>query len=248
VRLITEGALAAVAGAVPLSEFGEEPLKEHLEDLRWLEAAARAHHEVIDAFSRSGEVVPLQFATVYRDDAAVRAVLRDRAGDFAAAFARTRDRTEWGVKAYFDPGAPAEAPAAEHADTRRPEDGGDPASVRPGTAYLLRRRAQRDSKEDAYRRAQERAEGIRRALADHAVAGVAHPPQDPRLAGYEGWMILNDSFLVERSGAGAFAEAVAACERRHPGVRLELSGPWPPYSFVGFAGDREEATRREDGP
>lgn len=224
VRLVAEGSLAAAVGSVPLGDFAEQPLKDHLEDLRWLEAAARAHHQVIDALSGVTEAVPLQFATVYRDDAAVRAVLRDRAADFTAAFERTRDRTEWGVKAYVDPEA-SPGPAADGAEGA--------AGTSPGTAYLLRRRAQRDSKEEAYRRASERAERIRADLAGHAAATAAHRPQDPRLAGYDGWMILNDSYLVDRSAAGAFAEAVAACGRRFPEVRVELSGPWPPYSFVG---------------
>lgn len=237
VRLVAEGPLAAAVGSVPLGDFAEQPLKEHLEDLRWLEAAARAHHQVIDALSAATEAVPLQFATVYRDDAAVRAVLRERAADFTAAFERTRDRTEWGVKAYMDPEASPEQPADGADDTSR---------TSPGTAYLLRRRAQRDSKEEAYRRASERAELIRADLGGHAAATAAHPPQDPRLAGYDGWMILNDSYLVDRSAAGAFAEAVAACGRRFPEVRVELSGPWPPYSFVG-PGRNDSRGEREDG-
>lgn len=242
VRLVTEGPLAAAVGSVPLSDFAEQPLKDHLEDLRWLEAAARAHHRVIDGLSDAGEVVPLQFATVYRDDAAVRAVLRGRAADFAAALERTRNRTEWGVKAYVDPEASPGPPA---------EGAGDSSGAGPGTAYLLRRRAQRDSREEAYRRARERAERIRADLAGHAAATAAHPPQDPRLAGYDGWMILNDSYLVDRSAADGFAEAVAACGRRFPDVRMELSGPWPAYSFVGPREDAAEDGRedvRGEGP
>lgn len=222
VRLVGQGGLAAATGSVPLSDFAEQPLKDHLEDLRWLEAAARAHHQVIEELHRATDVVPLQFATVYHDDDAVRAVLADRAGDFAAAFARTRGRDEWGVKAYVDPDAPA--PAAE------PEASGGGT---PGTAYLLRRKAEQRSREDAYRRAEKRAEQLRAALADTAEQEVAHRPQDQRLAGYEGWMILNDSFLVPRAGAEDFAASVSACREQFPDVRLEVSGPWPPYSFVG---------------
>src|SRR5689334_11024045 len=72
VRRVTDGALTAVVGSVPTADFAEEPLKDHLEDLRWLEEAARAHHQVIDTVFRGGDVVPLQFATVYHDDEAVR--------------------------------------------------------------------------------------------------------------------------------------------------------------------------------
>jgi hypothetical protein len=223
------GTVAAVVSSVPEAEFAEEPLKQHLEDLRWLESAARAHHRVIDTAFRRGDIVPLQFATVYRDDDSVRAMLRDRAADLAQAMARVRGRAEWGVKAYMDPAAAGATPGPDG------QEGGGPggAGRNPGTAYLLRRKAQQTEREDAYRRAQDRSADVREALEALAVRMVAHPPQDPRLAEYEGWMIRNDSFLVDQDHADEFTSAVRVCAERFPDVDVELSGPWPPYSFVG---------------
>lgn len=40
------------------------------------------------------------------------------------------------------------------------------------------------------------------------------------------------AFLVETDRWDAFADAVAAEDRRHDAIRLELTGPWPPYDFV----------------
>ncbi|MDF3293021.1 GvpL/GvpF family gas vesicle protein [Streptomyces silvisoli] len=214
--------ISAVAGSVPLSDFAEEPLRNHLEDLTWLENAARAHHEVIDAVGSTGDVVPLRFATIYNDEAAVRAVLKERDADFRSALERVAGRTEWGVKAYVDPEALPETPGEAGA-----------AQDNPGTAYLLRRKAQRQGRQDAQRHALERAEEIRATLNEVASRCVRHPPQDARLAGYQGWMILNDSYLVEDPRAQEFADLVHSCEARFPEVRLELSGPWPAYSFTG---------------
>jgi hypothetical protein len=65
-----------------------------------------------------------------------------------------------------------------------------------------------------------------RSLRRHAVAAtvVRHPMTDPERA--------TGAFLVETDQWGAFADAVAAEDRRHDAVRLELTGPWPPYDFV----------------
>src|SRR5262249_2577464 len=46
-------------------------------------------------------------------------------------------------------------------------------------------------------------------------------------------MVLNASYLLDDQRADDFAAAVAALAEQHPGVRLELTGPWPPYSFAG---------------
>jgi hypothetical protein len=40
------------------------------------------------------------------------------------------------------------------------------------------------------------------------------------------------SFLVERARWAHFEQAVEAEARRHPGLTLRVSGPWPPYDFV----------------
>ena len=65
-----------------------------------------------------------------------------------------------------------------------------------------------------------------RALRRHAVAAtiVRHPVTEIERA--------TGAFLVETDQWGAFADAVAAEDRRHDAVRLELTGPWPPYDFV----------------
>jgi hypothetical protein len=46
-------------------------------------------------------------------------------------------------------------------------------------------------------------------------------------------MILNAAYLLDDERGDEFAAAVADLGREHPGVRLELTGPWPPYSFAG---------------
>lgn len=222
VRLVENAGLAAVVGSVPLADFGEEPLRAHLEDLPWLERAARAHHRVIGRAAGYGQVIPLRFATIYHDDDRVRTMLRERRDDLTATLARVAGRTEWGVKAYVDPRAFLPDPADDEAS-------GDDS---PGTAYLLRRRAQRDDKETAHLRATERAEEVHTALTALAAASAAHPPQDARLAAYEGWMVLNNSYLVPDDRTEEFTAAVTGLGERYPDFDLEVSGPWPPYSFT----------------
>lgn len=70
VRLVRRAGLVAAVSDVPGEDFAEDTLKRHLEDLEWLEAVARAHHEVVAALAGRTTVLPLRLATVYRDDAA----------------------------------------------------------------------------------------------------------------------------------------------------------------------------------
>ena len=46
--LIRHGDLAAVVSRVPLADFGEDQLREHLADMAWLERTARAHEQALE--------------------------------------------------------------------------------------------------------------------------------------------------------------------------------------------------------
>jgi hypothetical protein len=220
VRMVRHAGLAAVVGTVDLHRFGEQALRHNLEDLDWLAATARTHDAVVAAVARCGATVPLRLATVYGDDERVRGMLAARRADLDEALVRVTGRSERGVKAYGDRTAlafPVEATA--------PAGGA-------GTAYLRRRRAQLSADEEVERRAAAAADRIHAALAAFSTAARRYPPQSSRLSGKREWMLLNGAYLVDDERAGEFVDAVAAQEMAHRGIRLELTGPWPPYSFA----------------
>jgi Gas vesicle synthesis protein GvpL/GvpF len=225
VRAIAAGKLTAVVEDVGLAQFGEQALRRNLEDLAWLEATARAHHRVIDALAQLGPLVPIRLATVYSSDDGVAAMLADRSADFRAVLSRIRGRQEWGVKAHAAerPG-PQDAPAGAEA----------PASQETGAgaAYLQRRRGQLTAQKNARRQMLADAEAIHAELSEQAAGTRLHPPQAPQLTENKALMILNAAYLVDDERGPQFASAVMALAERYPGVKLELTGPWPPYSFA----------------
>ncbi|MEU5841017.1 GvpL/GvpF family gas vesicle protein [Rhodococcus sp. NPDC047139] len=224
VRTVSEGGLTAVVGTVPLEGFGEAALTRNLEDLDWLENVARAHDSVVANLSRHAPVVPLRLATVCLDDERVRALLVDHSEQFSSALSLVRGRTEWGVKAFGDRKALTRVVAESHTD----ESGSG-----SGTAYLLRRRAQLAAQDSVERDAAARADEIHDRLLRKSAAGRRGAPTDPALSGSQEWMLLNGTYLVDDERTDEFLSEVNKLGSRHPGIRLETSGPWPPYSFAG---------------
>jgi Gas vesicle synthesis protein GvpL/GvpF len=225
VRVTSAAGLAAVAEDVGLAEFGEDALRRNLEDMAWLETTARAHHQVIDAVAQQGPLVPMRLATVYRSEASLAAVLADRAADFRAALDRISGRREWGVKVY-----PAQQSEPGSAAARE----GRPTGPGAGAAYLQRRRDELAAQRSTRREAAASAEMVHAELSRRAVAAGLHPPQAAELTGSKTPMILNAAYLLDDESGADFAAAVTDLAERHPGVRLELTGPWPPYSFAGL--------------
>ncbi|MFE5870907.1 GvpL/GvpF family gas vesicle protein [Streptomyces roseifaciens] len=244
VRAVREGDLVVLVGPVPAAEFDEKGLRERLEDLAWLEHVARGHQRVVDAASAGAPcVLPLRLATVYRDEAGVRRMLTSRHAAFGAALDRLEGRAEWGVKIHTvaeGAGGPPAAPPPGPPSRARPRA---PRAATSGRDYLRQRAAERQAREEEWRHVDEAARGIHAALATLAEETRRYPPQNPRLTGHPGRNVLNAAYLVPRERGPAFTAAVAALAGRAPrdGLRVELTGPWAPYSFVTGEPSREPA-------
>ncbi|MFF9482784.1 GvpL/GvpF family gas vesicle protein [Streptomyces sp. NPDC014733] len=225
VRLVRAGQsddVVVAVSPVPAQDFREEALHAHLEDMDWLEAIARAHHRVVEAIAAHETVLPLRLATVYLDEERVRLMLTDGREAFAARLAELAGLVEWGVKIYVEDAPAAADPAAPATE----------AGLSPGRAYLSHRKAQRHAREDAYRAAQQVARDVEAAARRHAVARARHRPQQGELARDPGANVVNDAYLLPRQAADAFCAEVLRAAEEAPGVRVEATGPWAPYSFA----------------
>ncbi|MFJ9641522.1 GvpL/GvpF family gas vesicle protein [Streptomyces sp. NPDC101206] len=227
----TAAPVAFVVSDVPRAEWAEEVLRERFEDLRWLEDTARAHHRVIEALAARTTVLPLRLATLYADRTRALQALEEQGQDFAGQLARLSAHTEYGVKVYVRPSPPAGTTAP--AGPATPEPAAGPAQAGAGRAYLRARRAQHEAREGHYRQAQLAADRIAGIALRCAAQQVRHSPQaGPLAAGADGENVLNDAFLVPDDRAEAFRAAVRGAAEDLPGIRLEVTGPWAPYSFA----------------
>lgn len=236
VTSVRAGAVSAVVSAVPGEEFSEAALKARLEDLAWLETTARAHHLVIETLAARTTVLPLRLATVYLDDSRVALMLSERQEAFVALLDRFAEHDEWGVKVYAE-APPASAPAPEGAGT-----GGSADEADPGRAYLRRRRQHRQAREDVWRAAEEAVRRTEERARGLAVERARHRPQRGDLAHVPGENVANDAYLVPRRLAEEFRDRMRHAAEGLPGVRVEVTGPWAPYSFT--APPEREGARR----
>jgi len=218
-RTVGRDELTAVVGSVGLERFGADGLRRSLNDLDQLSAIARAHHGVVEAVAATRPTAPTRLATVYEDDDGVREMLAGHRDSLLRALDHVTGRQEWGVKAYVEAGrAPTPVPAGPAPTT--------------GTAYLSQRRNALRAREASQRQVTAGAGALAEQLAPLAVDVHRHRPQDPQLSGDSRAMVLNDAYLVEIDDAETFAHTVTGLADAHPELSVELTGPWPPYSFA----------------
>ena len=100
VELVRADGLAALASRVPRPRFDAHVLCRALQQPRTFEALVRTHQDVLREALALGAVLPFGFATVFKSEAAVRALLRRDRARLDGALARLRGMTEWSLKAY----------------------------------------------------------------------------------------------------------------------------------------------------
>jgi hypothetical protein len=229
IELVEDDGLAALVSGVPLEEFGADALRRNLEDMAWLERTARAHQAVLDrALEGAAAVVPMRLCTIFDDEDHVRQMLERERDVLLRALERVRDHSEWSVKVLAD------LRAVEAVARGRSGGAAETTDAASGRAYLSRKRQERSLRERSVELVETAAERIHERLSGEAEAATLLPPQRRELSGRAGEMVLNGAYLVHRSRADAFGEAVAelAEANRELGLELDLSGPWAPYNFV----------------
>jgi hypothetical protein len=224
VSLLNEGSLAAVTSRVPLAEFDEARMREHLADMVWVEATARAHEAVLGRVRAQATVIPMRMCTVYRTEGGVREMLSRESEPLREAIQHLDGKAEWGVKVFTD--FARAGGRTQNVDTGAGEES--------GAAYMERVRTERELRERAMEVAEDAAAQIHDRLSAVAVDAQVIPLQRPEVSGHSGEMILNGVYLVADESVPAIREEVDALrsELEPHGIDLALTGPWPAYNFV----------------
>lgn len=211
-----------VISDAPLDQFGEGPLGARLADLDWVSRAAVAHEAVIASFMpRADAVVPMKLFTLFTNDARALEQLRSGWTRVERVIRRLAKHEEWGVRLVFD-------------DTRAPEDR-DAAAAGSGRSYLVAKRRQHTAA--AARRTNMRqvaldvVKTLRPLARDTRQRAVTTPPES------RSRLLLDAAFLVSKSKAARFRAGAARHAKKiaPAGFALQITGPWPPYSFVDNA-------------
>jgi hypothetical protein len=226
-RAITAAGLTAMVSTVPLGDFGEQGLKRNLNDVQWLEQVARAHERVLDSALEEAPLIPMRLCTIYRTEEQIQALLAERREQFTEALAALEGRGEWGVKVTAD---------RERAAARLRERDDEHRAAGVGGSYLGRKQQELRLRDEVDAALDAAVQESHARLEEWAVASQLLPPQRSELSGRSGEMVLNGAYLVDDERLDGFRTVIAELGRQYggdKGLAFELTGPWPPYNFVG---------------
>lgn len=213
-----------VAADAPLPEYGAESIQAHLQDLSWVSDRALAHEGMVEHFGRpggAGTVVPMKLFTLFAGDDRALAHIRADRERLERILDRIEGCQEWGVRVRFDE-ARAREVAAEEAQKGS-------AGTATGTAFLLRKKAEKDASRTLVGRLRVEVDEAFSDLSGHASEARRRAPLSP--------LLLDGAFLVREDEAGEFEQTVARWAGRlaEQAGEVTLTGPWPPYNFLDEA-------------
>jgi hypothetical protein len=221
-RIIQHADLGLVVSEMPL-DLMDDVSEDDLSETSALATLARRHDDVVRSVFEHGPVLPLRFGTVVVDDEGARRLLEEQAPSARRRLAHLDTHREWGVRLNRDA-------VTGEAEQRRDDVQASGRRGMTGTAYLASRRealaqAQREEQQTAALTAQ-----VEDALREHAVDVV-------RRGGGPGSGVLTDvAYLVPVEVEDAFLDAARrlSSDVAHEDLSLEVTGPWPPYSFASL--------------
>jgi Gas vesicle synthesis protein GvpL/GvpF len=224
-RIVQHGDLGLVVSRMHL-DLMDDVSEDDLSETGALATLARRHDEVIRSVFEHGPVLPLRFGTVVADDDGARRLLEEQKGSARRRLAHLATHREWGVRLSRDDTGEQQDERADDASARR---------EMTGTAYLASRREALQASQQAEQQTAAMTARAEDALGEHAVDVVR------RGGGGPGSALLTDlAYLVPATSEESF---LASAERLSgevagEGMLLEVTGPWPPYSFASLQHDQ----------
>ncbi len=188
-------------------------IQSNMENLEWLALHSVRHQQAVAEIFSGQTIIPARFGTVFSAEPALLKDVQARKRSLERVFAKISGAEEWGVKVFAEQALATPIPQ----------------QVRSGKEYLkLKSSSLRKGPERDTSGLQEFQTTLEKIALDSAPSG--------KVSGTQPNMLWQATFLVPQKRRKSWDEALKAFVKKWNGKRrIEVNGPWPPYSFVADA-------------
>lgn len=226
---IENSGLFAIVSDVSLEEYGEEAMSEKGEDIEWLKEKAVIFMDIILKINSISNIIPMKFLTIFTSEERVKSVISENYEQIIHNFNKIKTREELSVKIYCDEKIYKEKVMGE--EIRNFEDSliGKPK----GAAFFLKKKFDGELDDKIQNRICSMANSLTDAISSLAADSKTNKLLAKEITGISTPMILNSAFLVDNDRQELFLAKIDEMKGDYEncGFTIELSGPWPPFSF-----------------
>jgi hypothetical protein len=220
------GELSAICGWTAIQQWSGPQAERRMHDLEWLAPQALRHQAVIESAMQVSPVLPARLGTLFSSVSVLERFVAAHYRPISDFLIEMENKQEWSVKVFLDRGR-AGSWLAAHGGYHN----GGGAAPGSGANYLRERQARGAAAREINGWAARTLEPIVEEMGRRAARSC--PRAVSAQSTPERQMILNLAFLVGRENLDGFRDSVEGGARLYQaqGLDLEMSGPWPPYSF-----------------
>jgi hypothetical protein len=238
--------LSAVVSTLPADVFSGESLKANLGEAAWLQENVRKHASIIEQLRSRQTLLPMPFCTIFPNRDKVVRLLEVNYGQYFDSLGLVEGKQEWGVRIYSN----TDVLQSKVNESDRRVEGAFGSISRGVSGYLknemdrMEQESQQDPIELMIEHCSQRSHEAMLAL---AAEGRFNPDRGSQERQGE-HLVLNTAYLVEDAMDSEIRAEVERLKAEYAelGFRFELTGPWPPYHFVGAEGNTRVAVRSSD--
>ena len=188
-----------------------DSLDSNMENLEWLALHGVRHQQVVAEIAGQGAIIPARFGTIFSGEPSLLKDVQGRKAALERVFSRIADADEWGVKVFGEASKAASVAAG----------------ARSGADYLAQKAANLKRRPDLSG-LDEFAASLEKVATDVAPTG--------KVSGAQPSLLWQATFLVPRARRRQWDQTLNEFVKKWTGSRrIEVNGPWPPYSFVADA-------------
>lgn len=237
------GEITAVLTHAVLDDFIGERGDENLQDINWITPRACRHQEVVEQIMAQSPVLPVRFGTLYHSKESLNQMLGQHETKMALFLKDIANKEEWAVKGYMDRNKAVMAmtqklmgQASESLDcSSNKQDRGFRVgeSDTPGALYFKKKKIEQQAQAELNQYVHELVISLADRLEPLSVDMTERQLRSKKVTGKDTDMILNWAALLDKNNIQPFNAAINRIndDYQTQGVKLESSGPWPPYSF-----------------
>jgi len=216
-----------------VSEKGCSPgnVKAYLSDKQGVEINLSEHTEVINNMMKIGEVIPFSFGIIFHSETSLEKFITNNSATLKQNFHAFGGREEWSIKVFCNRkslSAQIDELSEEAAAMER-----EIMDSSPGKAFLLKRKKTDLVENEMDRICKNYGQTFFNELNILCDSSVLNNLLPKEFTDREDTMILNASFLVNRNNVNDFTKILGTLEKKECNacIKLEISGPLPPFSF-----------------
>lgn len=222
--LVSYKNLSLVGKMVSIKDF-QKKIKKTLKSPVEMEEILKSHQSVLDGLMKKTTVVPFKFGTILKNKKAAAGLLKSSYIKFRRLLTKLKEREEWGVRVFAD---------KERFKTKiKAQAKGTMGKQGTGTAYLLRKKREKEAEEKMEGKLAFFSSKIFAAL--EKLAFEAKVSQSSQRFSEKGEILVSVfAFLLDKQRVKKFLNQTADLEKKYQGwgLRLTISGPWPAFNFV----------------